>query len=99
MHNVASVELTRDCEAPQIPAGTTTTLPAGTPVDITQTLGGSYTVHAMGGGLFRIAAKDADALGLQPGAEAAQPPAASGPVDQNSVSETFRNSYDPEIPV
>ena len=28
-------------------------------MDITQTLGGSYTVHAQGG-LFRIAAKDAD---------------------------------------
>ena len=99
MHNVTSVELTRDCEATQIPAGMTTTLPAGTPVDITQTLGGSYTVHAMGGGLFRIAAKDADALGLQPGAEAAQPPADSGPVDEKSVWETLRNCYDPEIPV
>ena len=39
------------------------TLPSGTPVDITQTLGGSYTVHAQGG-LYRIAAKDADALGI-----------------------------------
>ncbi len=99
MHNITSVELTRDCEATQIPAGMTTTLPAGTPVDITQTLGGSYTVHAMGGGLFRIAAKDADALGLQPGAEAAQTPATSGPVDEKTVWETLRNCYDPEIPV
>jgi len=99
MHNVTSVELTRDCEATQIPAGMTTTLPAGTPVDITQTLGGSYTVHAMGGGLFRIAAKDADALGLQPATEAAQTPADSGPVDEKSVWEVLRNCYDPEIPV
>ncbi len=99
MHNVTSVELTRDCEATQIPAGMTTTLPAGTPVDITQTLGGSYTVHAMGGGLFRIAAKDADALGLQPATEAAQTPADSGPVDEKSVWEALRNCYDPEIPV
>jgi len=99
MHNVTSVELTRDCEATQIPAGMTTTLPAGTPVDITQTLGGSYTVHAMGGGLFRIAAKDADALGLQPATEAAQTPADAGPVDEKSVWEALRNCYDPEIPV
>jgi hypothetical protein len=62
MHNVSSVQLTRDCEAVQIPVGTNVILPAGTEVDITQTLGGTYTVHALGG-LYRIAAKDADALG------------------------------------
>src|ERR1043166_6825641 len=49
MHEETSVELSRDCEATQIPAGTVTTLPAGMAVDITQTLGGSYTVHAAGG--------------------------------------------------
>src|SRR5437016_2675956 len=99
MHNVTSVELTRDCQATQIPAGTPTTLPAGTPVDITQTLGGSYTVHAMGGGLFRIAAQDADALGLKPESPAPETPAESGPVDEKSIWETLRNCYDPEIPV
>ncbi|MGZ4974139.1 MAG: hypothetical protein ACXWDN_15365, partial [Limisphaerales bacterium] len=60
---VSSVELTRDCEAVQIPVGATVTLKAGTPVDITQTLGGSYTIHCSGG-LYRIAPKDADALGI-----------------------------------
>ena len=63
MHNVTSVELTRDCDAIQIPSGAPVSLPAGTPADITQTLGGTYTIHAQGG-LYRIAAKDADALGL-----------------------------------
>jgi len=62
MQSVTSVELKRDCPAIAIPAGTTTTLSAGTPVNITQSLGGSFTVHAPGG-LFRIAAADADALG------------------------------------
>ena len=65
MHNVTSVQLTRDCDAVQIPSGTAVTLPAGTPVDITQTLGGTYTIHAQGG-LYRITASNADALGLQP---------------------------------
>ena len=65
MHNVTSVELTRDCDAVQIPAGSPVTLRAGTPVDITQTLGGTYTVRTMGG-LYRISSKDADALGLRP---------------------------------
>ena len=60
MHNVTSVELTRDIEAVQIPHGTTTTLPKGTPVDITQTLGGTYTVRALA----------TDALGLTASASA-----------------------------
>src|SRR5262245_12799535 len=64
MQNVMSVALTRDCDAVQIPAGHPVTLPAGMPVDITQTLGGTYTVHAEGA-LYRIAGKDADALGLR----------------------------------
>lgn len=99
MHNVTSVELKRDCEAVQIPVGTTLTLPAGTPVDITQTLGGTFTVHTRGG-LFRIASKDADALGLE--ANAATPStsgSAEGPVDEKIIWETLRTCYDPEIPV
>lgn len=103
MHNVTSVELKRDCEAVQIPVGTTVTLPAGTPVDITQTLGGAYTVHAQGG-LFRIATKDADALGLNEpsqtlGEAVLNKPASSGPVDEKQIWETLRSCYDPEIPV
>ncbi len=76
-------------------------LPAGTHVDITQTLGGSYTVSAAGG-LFRIAGEDADALGLKP---APAPPAAApavargGQVDEERVYEALRGCYDPEIPV
>src|SRR5262252_9842943 len=98
MHNVTSVELKRDCEATQIPSGVSTTLPAGTPVDITQTLGGSYTVHALGGGLFRIAAKDADALGLKPESpeETTAEPSATGQVEEKDVWDTLRNCYDPE---
>ena len=41
MQKTKAIELKRNCPAVQIPAGTTTTLPAGTTVDITQTLGGS----------------------------------------------------------
>src|SRR5262245_43097044 len=41
MQNVTTVELTRDCEAVQIPVGTPITLPKGTTVDVTQTLGGT----------------------------------------------------------
>jgi probable FeS assembly SUF system protein SufT len=103
MHNVSSVELTRDCEAVQIPSGAPVTLPAGTPVDITQTLGGTYTIHAQGG-LYRVAAKDADALNLQPDTTGTQTgvetaPQTEGPVDEKLVWETLKSCYDPEIPV
>ncbi|HXT39754.1 MAG TPA: iron-sulfur cluster assembly protein, partial [Candidatus Angelobacter sp.] len=102
MQNVTSVELTRDCEAVQIPAGHSTTLPAGTPVDITQTLGGTYTVHASGG-LYRISGKDADALGLQrPNAEV-ETVSGEGPLSQETLEkmvwDTLKTCYDPEIPV
>src|ERR1043166_8713468 len=98
MHEETSVELSRDCEATQIPAGTVPTLPAGRAGDITQTLGGSYTVHAAGG-LFRIAAKDADALGLQSATQTEAKASAEGAVEEQAVWETLRNCYDPEIPV
>src|SRR2546430_5929203 len=98
MENVTSVELTRDCEATQIPAGTKTILSAGTGVEITQTLGGSYTVHAPGG-LFRIAAQDADALGFRPATPEEQKTSPTGPVDEKLVWDTLRDCYDPEIPV
>jgi probable FeS assembly SUF system protein SufT len=84
-----------------IPVGTVTTLPEGTPVDITQTLGGSYTVRAMTGGLFRIAAKDVDALGID-ATETNKPneqKSSDGPVAEKDVWETLRTCYDPEIPV
>ena len=100
MNEVSSAELARDCEAVQIPQGTTVTLPKGTLVDITQTLGGSFTVHARGG-LYRIAPKDADALGLEAEADAQQKAGSTTPVDldEKKVWETLRTCYDPEIPV
>jgi probable FeS assembly SUF system protein SufT len=97
MHNVTSVELKRDCEAVQIPSGASATLPAGTPVDITQTLGGTYTIHA-NGGLYRVSAKDADALGLE--ASNAEASAQSdGPMDEKQIWDALKSCYDPEIPV
>jgi probable FeS assembly SUF system protein SufT len=105
MQNVTSVELTRDCEAVQIPAGTAVTLPAGTSVDITQTLGGSYTVHAQGA-LYRIAAEDSGALGMKsasvitPENEAKNgSEAPEGQLDEKLVWDTLKTCYDPEIPV
>jgi probable FeS assembly SUF system protein SufT len=84
------------------PASTKTTIPAGTPGVVTQTLGGSYTI-ATYQGLARIAEKDLDALGLEKPATAngAINPAESeaGPADEKAVWEQLKQCFDPEIPV
>ncbi len=98
MQNVTSLELLRDCDAVQIPHGSTLILPKGTAVDITQTLGGTFTVHAQGG-LYRIAGKDADALGQEPPVEEKKAAVAAVDVDEKQVWEILRSCYDPEIPV
>jgi probable FeS assembly SUF system protein SufT len=100
MQEVTSLELKRDCDAVQIPHGAPVVLPKGTPVDITQTLGGTFTVHAHGG-LYRIAGKDADALGVEPPVEERKvaPPGGPTDVDEKDVWEILRSCYDPEIPV
>lgn len=97
MNETTTVELKRDCPAVQIPAGITITLAAGTIVQITQTLGGSYTVQAPGG-LFRVAAPDADALGLDsPSTTGSE--TVSGSLDDELIWDTLRTCFDPEIPV
>src|SRR5712671_2185894 len=102
MQNVTSIELTRDCDAVEIPAGNPVRLRAGTAVDITQTLGGSYTVHTMGG-LYRVSSKDADALGLQhepkESSSAPQSETVSAEDLEKRVWDTLKTCYDPEIPV
>jgi len=92
------VELSRDCDAVQVPSGDLVRLRAGTEVTITQSLGGTFTVQAPAyGGLFRIASKDADALGKDPARSAAvQSP--EGDLE-SMVWEQLKTCYDPEIPV
>jgi probable FeS assembly SUF system protein SufT len=90
-----TVQLTRDCAAIAIPAGTRQVVPAGTTVRITQAAGTSYTVSA-NGMLYRIEDKDADALGLSgPASETHTPPEFS----EKMVWDQLKTVYDPEIPV
>jgi probable FeS assembly SUF system protein SufT len=92
------VELTRECEAVQVPLGSPITLEKGLEVFITQSLGGSFTVQVPAyGGLYRISGKDADALGKS-SEDAASPAAASGDLEA-MVWEQLKTCYDPEIPV
>ena len=93
-------QLTRDCEAIQIPWGQKVILPKGTSVQITQALGGSYTISSEKGDFVRIDGKDADALGeeVQTNQELSRSPVA-GPADvEKLVWSQLKTIYDPEIP-
>jgi probable FeS assembly SUF system protein SufT len=94
------VELSRDCEAIQIPAGHTITLPKGTAGFITQALGGTYTLQVPSyGGLYRIAGTDADALGKDVVAPIAAVPAGTAADLEAEIWKQLKTCYDPEIPV
>lgn len=95
------VQFTRDCDVVQIPDGVTVKMQAGTPAVITQALGDTYTIQVPTfGGLYRVAGKDADAIGkaLAPqGDETGDE--ADKPVTEELIYAQLRNVYDPEIPV
>jgi probable FeS assembly SUF system protein SufT len=95
------INLLRDCEVVEIPAGTTKTLKSGVEVVVIQSLGGSYTIQASDGGLYRIDERNVDAIGKVP---ATAPLSKEGftPGDmklEDRVWEQLKTCYDPEIPV
>ena len=98
------IELTRDCEVVEVPGGRTVPLTKGTPVSITQALGGSYTllVHTMGG-LYRLAGRDADAIGreavAQESSSATDAPPRTAAELRDEVWAQLKTCFDPEIPV
>jgi probable FeS assembly SUF system protein SufT len=99
MSSNGPVTLARDVEAAIVPIGDKVTLKQGEQAQITQSLGGAYTV-VVNGNMFRIEGKDADALGF----EAAASKTSSGqPVTQENLEKEIwnqlRSCYDPEIPV
>jgi probable FeS assembly SUF system protein SufT len=89
---------TRDVVASEIPAGTKFTIPAGARLQITQSLGGSYTVMVPMGHLARIDGKDADAIGEEPAQMPTNKATVEKPVE-DLCWDQLRTCYDPEIPV
>ena len=94
------IELGREVLATTIPYGQKTKLPKGSQVEITQELGGSFTVLT-DLGLLRIEGKDADALGRESAVPLTDP--AAIPTDAKAVATEVWNQlktcFDPEIPV
>jgi probable FeS assembly SUF system protein SufT len=93
-----NIELTRDCEVIAIPRGTRQTLPKSTGVRIVQERAGSYTVSAKNHSMYRIDAKDADALGFDVSSSGATT-AKHGKLSEQLVWDTLKTIYDPELPV
>lgn len=93
-----TVRLTRDVIGVLIPQGTKVELPEGADAEITQALGGSFTVLVQGH-LFRIDGRDADSLGK----EVVRGPELSDDAGdaeiEKAVWSQLRTCYDPEIPV
>ncbi len=88
----------RDVIAILVPSGQGIELKAGTPVRITQALGGSYSAEVFGQ-LVMIALEDQDALGLEPNPEvSAFLHDDSLTVEEKAILQ-IKTCYDPEIPV
>ena len=96
----SAITLKREVTATRIPQGESLVLPQGTPIIITQALGGSFTVVVPSeAGLYRIDAEFSDALGREVAAANGAPAANAGPLTEQQVWDALKTCYDPEIPV
>jgi probable FeS assembly SUF system protein SufT len=93
------ITLTRDVEGRIVPDGTKATLKKGEQAVITQSLGGNYTV-VVNGNMFRLEAKDADALGFEVAAKSTAYPGMAGTIEEieQEAWNQMKTCYDPEIP-
>lgn len=98
MPNNEPVTFTRDCEAVLIPAGDTVEIPVGTHGNITQALGGSFTVY-IAGNLIRIAGENADAIGKDAPEPLKLPDDATAADVEALAWEQMQTVFDPEIPI
>lgn len=101
-NNQRNVTLTRDCPAVIVPWGTPVVLEAGSEAQITQRLGGTFTV-VIDGSMYRIEGKEADALGLEREENGAAVVESGESLTAEQVQaaawDQLATCYDPEIPV
>ncbi|MGH8293005.1 MAG: putative Fe-S cluster assembly protein SufT [Gammaproteobacteria bacterium] len=98
MYDRTPIPLRRACKARMVPSGNEVILPEGIILNVTQSLGGSFTVYVEGN-LFRVAGEDADALGLDPPEQPTLPEHHSESDVEKLVWEQMKTCYDPEIPI
>ena len=102
MSQETQIILSRDVEAAIVPTGEPVTLKHGEEAQITQELGGAFTV-IVNGNMFRIQGKHADALGREVEEVRIQAAVAGEKATAEEVEaqvwEQMKTCYDPEIPV
>ncbi len=91
------VNTTREVKARRVPTGEVKIIPKHEFVNITQDLGGNYTVTWQGN-MLRIDGTDADAIGRKPTTLDFATPS-DGQIDEQQVWTALESVYDPEIPI
>lgn len=102
MNNEKPIIVKRDCQVVMVPSGETTSLPAGSSVWLTQSLGGSYTVMTDRGYMVRVDGTDGDAIGMAQATESKKDDCAgagNGQEVEERVWAQLKSCFDPEIPV
>jgi len=87
----------RQCKARRVPNGDLQLIPEGEFVNITQALGGNYTVTWQGN-MLRIDGTDADAIGREP-LQLAFPEPENDKISEAQVKQALETIYDPEIAI
>jgi probable FeS assembly SUF system protein SufT len=87
----------RECKARGVPNGDLQLIPKGEFLNITQDLGGNYTV-TLRGNMLRIDGTDADAIGRKP-QKLDFPILKDGLIHEEHVLQALATIYDPEIPI
>ena len=91
------VSTTREVKARRVPTGEPKVIPKGEFVNITQDLGGNYTVTFQGN-MLRIDGTDADAIGRKP-EKLDFPVPDDGKISEQQVWDALETIYNPEIPI
>ena len=92
-----TIATNRDCTARYVPSGELTTIPKDEFVNITQSLGGNFTV-TWRGKMLRIDGTDADAIDQQSELIEFEDDG-SGEIKQTQVWQALDSIFDPEIPI
>lgn len=93
------IKLLRDVNATLIPHGEEFILSKGEKITVTHKLGGNFTVMTLNG-MYRIAAKDSDALGKDNAESLVKDTHQNAePATEEDVRENLKSVFDPEIPV
>ena len=90
------IKLSRECDGVLIPSGEPIKLKKGTPVKITQSLGGYFTLY-VNGNLVKLDGEFSDAIGEK--IETIKESNKNNTFDETLIWDQLKTCYDPEIPV